>query len=245
MFNYKKLKYDKIFIIILIILIISLTLFYLVINDPKVYTFSPTDKSSKRTIFILGSVHGNEPAGTKACYKLIDHFNKNPPKDKVIIMPMPNLLGYYTNNRYQLKPFNSDINRNFSNEGNDRVSKIILKYVKEADLIIDLHEGYEYNIRYPKSMGSSVIPNKSKVANDTAHKMVQSVNGIITDKNKKFVVSNFYDKEDCYLPDSLACYCNRNNKNFVSIETTGLNPNKQDIDVRVGQQLVMLKSVIY
>jgi len=245
MFNYKKLKYDKIFLIILIILIISLTLFYLVINDPKVYTFSPADKSSKSTIFILGSVHGNEPAGTKTCYKLIEHFNKNPPKDKVIIMPMPNLLGYYTNNRYQLKPFNSDINRNFSNEGNDRVSKIILKYVKESDLIIDLHEGYEYNIRYPKSMGSSVIPNKSKVANDTAHKMVQSVNGMITDKNKKFVVSNFYDKEDCYLPDSLACYCNRNNKNFVSIETTGLNPNKQDIDVRVGQQLVMLKSVIY
>ena len=238
--NLKKLTYDKIFLIILIILIISLTLFYLVINDPKVYIFTPTDKSSNKTIFILGSVHGNEPAGTKACYKLIDHFNKNPPKDKVIIMPMPNLLGYYTNNRYQLKPFNSDINRNFSNEGKDRVSKIILKYVKEADLIIDLHEGYEYNIRYPKSMGSSVIPNKSKVANDTAHKMVQSVNGIITDKNKKFVVSNFYDKEDCYLKDSLACYCNRNNKNFVSIETTGLNPNKQDIDVRVGQMVRML-----
>mgnify|MGYP003389025736 FL=1 len=243
--NLKKLTYDKIFLIILIILIILLTLFYLVINDPKVYIFTPTDKSSKRIIFILGSVHGNEPAGTKACYKLIEHFNKNPPKDKVIIMPMPNLLGYYTNNRYQLKPFNSDINRNFSNEGNDRVSKIILKYVKESDLIIDLHEGYEYNIRYPKSMGSSVIPNKSKVANDLAHKMVQSVNGIITDKNKKFVVSNFYDKEDCYLPDSLACYCNRNNKNFVSIETTGLHPNKQDIDVRVKQQFVMLKSVIY
>ena len=241
--NLKKFTYDKIFLIILIILIISLTLFYLVINDPKVYIFTPTP-SSKRTIFILGSVHGNEPAGTKACYKLIDHFNKNPPKDKVIIMPMPNLLGYYTNNRYQLKPFNSDINRNFSNEGKDRISKIILKYVRQADLIIDLHEGYEYNIRYPKSMGSSVIPNKSKVANDTAHKMVDSVNMIVLDKDKKFVVSNFYDKEDCYLPDSLACYCNRNKKNYISIETTGLNPNKQDIDVRVNQQFVMLKNII-
>jgi hypothetical protein len=236
--NLKKFTYDKIFLIILIILIISLTLFYLVINNPKVYTFSP---NSKKTIFILGSVHGNEPAGTKACYKLIEHFNKNPPKDKVIIMPMPNLLGYYTNNRYQLKPFNSDINRNFSDEGKDRISKIILKYVKEADLIIDLHEGYEYHKRYPKSMGSSVIPNKSKVANDIAHKMVQSVNGLIKDKDKKFVVSNFYDKEDCYLKDSLACYCNRNNKNFVSIETTGLNPNKQDINVRVGQIVKMIK----
>jgi len=239
--NFKKLKYDKILLILFIILIILLTLFYLVINNPKVYTFSP---NSNKTIFILGSVHGNEPAGTKACYKLIDYFNKNPPKDKVIIMPMPNLLGYYTNNRYQLKPFNSDINRNFSNEGKDRVSKIILKYVKESDLIIDLHEGYEFHKRYPKSMGSSVIPNKSKSANDLAHKMVDYVNMNITDKDKKFVVSKFYDKEDCYLKDSLACYCNKNNKNFISIETTGLNPNKQDIDVRVGQQYVMLKNVL-
>jgi len=229
-FNLKKLKYDKICLIILIIIIIILTLFYLVINNPKVYTFS--SNSSGKTIFILGSVHGNEPAGTKACYKLIEYLNKNAPKDKVIVMPMPNLLGYYLDSRYQMKPFNSDI------------SKMILKYVREADLIIDLHEGYEYHVRYPKSMGSSVIPNKSKVANETAHKMVESVNKLIKDKNKKFVVSNFYDKEDCYLPDSLGCYCNKYNKNYISIETTGLNPNKQDIDVRVNQQLTMLKNVV-
>ena len=93
-------------------------------------------------------------------------------------------------------------------------------------------------------MGSSVIPNKSSITNDLAHKMVKSVNMTIKDKNKKFVVSNFYDKEDCYLPDSLACYCNINKKNYISIETTGLNPNKQDIDVRVGQMVRLLESVI-
>jgi predicted deacylase len=239
--NLNKLKYDKLLLLIFIIIIISLTLFYLILNNPRVYTFS--SNSSDNTIFILGSVHGNEPAGTKACYKLIEYFNENPPKDKVIIMPMPNLLGYYVNSRYQLKPFNSDINRNFSNEGKDRISKIILKYVREADLIVDLHEGYEYHIRYPKSMGSSVIPNKSKSANDLAHKMVESVNMIIKDKDKKFVVSNFYDKEDCYLPDSLACYSNRNNKNYISIETTGLNPNKQNIDIRVEQMVSMLRVI--
>ena len=92
-FNLKKLTYDKILLIIFIIIIISLTLFYLVINNPKVYTFSTN--SSGKTIFILGSVHGNEPAGTKACYKLIEHLNKNASKDKVIVIPMPNLLGYY------------------------------------------------------------------------------------------------------------------------------------------------------
>ena len=241
--NLKKLKYDKIFIIIFIVIIMILFAFYLFLNNPRVYTFLPKDKYDK-TIFILGSVHGNEPAGTKACYKLIEYLNANPPKDKVIIMPMPNLLGYYFNSRYQLKPFNSDINRNFSDKGKDRISRIILEYVQKADLIVDLHEGYEYHIKYPKSMGSSVIPNKSSIANNLSHKMVEAVNMNIKDKNKKFVVSDFYDKEDCYLPDSLACYCNRNKKNYISIETTGLNPNKQDIDIRVNQQLIMLKSII-
>ena len=238
----KKNKYDKIFIIIFIVIIMILFSFYLFINNPRVYTFS--SNSSGKTIFILGSVHGNEPAGTKSSYKLIKYLNANPPKDKIIIMPMPNLLGYYFNSRYQLKPFNADINRNFSDKGKDRISRIILKYVQQADLIIDLHEGYEYHIRYPKSMGSSIIPNKSKIANNLAHKMVEAVNMIIKDKNKKFVVSNFYYKKDCYLPDSLACYCNRNKKNYISIETTGLNPNKQDINIRVNQQLTILKSII-
>ena len=242
--NLKKFTYDKILLILLLIIIISLTLFYLVINNPKVYTFTPEIYNSDKTIFILGSVHGNEPAGTQTCYKLIEYLKVNPPKDKIIIIPMPNLLGYYTNIRYQLKPFNSDINRNFNNEGKDRVSKIILKYINQSDLIVDLHEGYEYHIRYPKSMGSSIIPNKSKIANDIAYKMVQSVNGMITDKNKKFVVSNFYNKENCYLKDSLACYCNRYGKNFISIETTGLHPNKQDINVRVNQQFILLKEII-
>ena len=72
--NLKKLKYDKILLIVFIIIIIFLTLFYLILNNPKVYTFLPKDKSNGKTIFILGSVHGNEPAGTKACYKLIEYL---------------------------------------------------------------------------------------------------------------------------------------------------------------------------
>ena len=76
-----------------------------------------------------------------------------------------------------------------------------------------------------------------------AHKMVESVNMIIKDKNKKFVVSNFYDKEDCYLPDSLGCYSNKNKKNYISIETTGLNPNVQDIDIRVEQMVRILRVI--
>ena len=143
-----------------------------------------------------------------------------------------------------MKPFNRDINRNFNDVGKDRVSSIILDYVKQSDFIVDLHEGYEYHKRFSQSMGSSIIPNKGKIALKISNVIVNTVNETIQDEDKKFVVSNFYDKEDCYLPDSLACYCNRHKKDYISIETTGLLTNQQPIQIRVNQHYELLKGII-
>ena len=93
-------------------------------------------------------------------------------------------------------------------------------------------------------MGSSIIPNKSKVALKISNNIVHKVNKTIQDEDKKFVVSDFYDREDCYLPDSLACYCNQNKKNYISIETTGLHGNQQPIEIRVNQHYLLLKEII-
>lgn len=234
---------NKTLLYVTIGILLALFLFYN-FYTPQVYTYDRVSKDKGKTIFILGSVHGNEPSGTKACYHLMNYLKKYPPKHKVIIMPMPNPIGYYLDSRYQLKPFNRDINRNFSDEGKDRISKIILEYVRASDFIVDLHEGYEYHKRYPKSMGSSIIPNKSKVALKISNNIVHKVNKTIQDEDKKFVVSDFYDKEDCYLPDSLACYCNRHKKDYISIETTGLNDNEQPINIRVNQHYLLLKEII-
>ena len=230
----------NILLYIVVILVISLFLFYQ-FYTPQVYTFGPT---TGNTLFILGSVHGNEPSGTNACYRLIDYLKDKELDIQIIIMPMPNPLGYYLDSRYQLKPFNRDINRNFSDVGKDRVSQIILNYVRESDFIVDLHEGYEYHSRYPKSMGSSIIPNQSDVAMTISNSIVNSVNSTIKDKDKQFVVSDFYTKETCYLPDSLACYCNKHKKDYISIETTGLLDNQQPLKIRVNQHYLLLKGII-
>ena len=226
---------------IVIIVVVSLFLFYQ-FYTPQVHTFGPT---TGNTLFILGSVHGNEPSGTNACYRLIDYLKDKELDIQVIIMPMPNPLGYYLDSRYQLKPFHRDINRNFSDVGKDRISQIILNYVRKADFIVDLHEGYEYHSRYPKSMGSSIIPNQSDVAVSISKSIVKSVNSTIRDKDKQFMVSDFYTKETCYLPDSLACYCNKHKKNYISIETTGLLHNKQSLEIRVNQHYLLLLEIIY
>ena len=232
---------NKVLLYVALGLLLALFLFYN-LYTPTVYSFGRGSKG--KTIFILGSVHGNEPSGTKACYHLIDYLKGKPLKNKIIIMPQPNPIGYYLDSRYQMKPFNRDINRNFSDEGKDRVSKIILNYVKKADFIVDLHEGYEYHKRYPKSMGSSIIPNKSKEALKISNNIVHKVNSTIQDEDKKFVVSDFYDREDCSLPDSLACYCNKHKKDYISIETTGLLDNQQPINIRVNQHYLLLKEII-
>ena len=189
------------------IVVICVTFFYLSYT-PEIRVFGP---ENGKKLFILGSVHGNEPSGTLATYQLIDYLQDNPTKIKhrITIMPLPNPLGYYIGSRYQMKPFHSDINRNFSEAGKDRVSEIILTYVRESDFIVDLHEGYEYHTRYPKSMGSSIIPNKSPLAQRVSKDILSSVNNTITSSDKKFAISDFYSREDCYLPDSLGCYSNR------------------------------------
>lgn len=219
---------------------VMLSLFYSCYT-PTVYTFGPTNGPS---LFIVGSVHGNEPSGTKACYHLIKYLSKNPPATKVTIMPMPNPLGYYVGSRYQLKPLNRDLNRNFSDNGKDRISRIILDYVKVSDFVVDLHEGYEFHKRYPASMGSSIIPSQSKVAQDVAKNSLTVVNHSIKDPTKQFTVADFYTREQCYLPDSLACYCNRHQIDYLSIETTGLLENQQPLDIRVEQHFVILLSII-
>jgi len=225
---------------LILFFIVSLTLFYL-IYTPTVYEFRGI---SEKTILIIGSVHGNEPSGTDACYHLIDYLKVNKPQNNIIIIPFPNPIGYYIGSRYQLKPFNRDINRNFNKEGKDRISSIILDYAKRSDLIVDLHEGYEYHKRYPQSMGSSIIPNQSKLAILVSKDILDSVNNTIQEEDKKFVVSDFYIREKCYLPDSLGCWCNNHKKNYISIETTGLLMNKQSINVRVNQHLILLKRII-
>ena len=62
-------------------IIISLFLFYN-FYTPRVYMYDSVSKDKGKTIFILGSVHGNEPSGSKACYRLIDYLKGKPLKNK-------------------------------------------------------------------------------------------------------------------------------------------------------------------
>ena len=65
---------------LIIFIIFSILIYYYNFYVPDVYYFSSKIKGVN--LFILGSVHGNEPAGTNACYKLIDLLKKGKIKVK-------------------------------------------------------------------------------------------------------------------------------------------------------------------
>lgn len=225
----------------LIIIILLILIYFYNFHTPEVVTF----KSNKKgvNIFILGSVHGNEPAGTEACYKLIEMLESKKIKLKsgsITILPMPNPLGYFIGSRHQLKAFNSDINRNFLEDGMDGVSKIILSYVKKSDFIIDMHEGWSFNKINPNSIGSTVTFTQYDRAKNIGKKMLDNVNKTITNNNHKFNLLK-KKKNKCTPKGSLGCYCQKNKIDYILIETTGQN-DIQKLEIRVNQDIIFLKT---
>tara|TARA_B110000208_G_C11794818_1_gene439079 strand:+ start:2399 stop:3157 length:759 start_codon:yes stop_codon:yes gene_type:complete len=206
-------------------------------DDITTYTVN-----NKNKLFILGSVHGNEPAGTDACKLLIKKLKNCKLKNGTLsIYTKPNPYGYNNNIRYQHTLLNRDINRNYINNGRCNVSKFIIKNIKnytKNDLIIDLHEGYDYHKLNSNSVGSTIIPLPNKFCINIANKMVKKLNDNIDEKHKKFtVLINDPNHNDPY--GSFRDWCLKNKKNYILVELTGQN-NKQHINIRVNQNITLL-----
>jgi len=226
-------------------IIIIIYLYFNYIYTPYVYHQDSKKKGTK--LFILGSVHGNEPAGTHACYKLINLFKTKVlklNKGSISILPLPNPLGYALNSRYQLTFYNSDINRNFIKNGKDRISKIILSHIKKNNFVIDLHEGWGFHKFNKKSIGSTITNTNLKKSKIIAKKMLSSINNTINKSKCKFarLIKHKYFKH-CHPKGSLGCYCQKNKINYILIETTGQN-DIQKLKLRVKQDIIMICSAM-
>lgn len=111
--------------------------------------------SGQDVIMIIGTIHGNENAGTPIARNLIGYLKKHDEilaGRKIVILPMVNPDGYYRNQRYNANGV--DLNRNFVafNRINNKVNgphglsepeskviqDLIIKY--RPDRIITFHE---------------------------------------------------------------------------------------------------------
>lgn len=226
-------------ILIIILLIIIIIIVYILNIRQKPIKLTNFKINNNIKILIIGSVHGNEPAGTLSCYELINFLSRNGIKNgNLDIFTMPNKHGYENNSRYQDNLLYPDINRNYIDNGMCKVSKLIINHIlnfNKNDIIIDLHEAKDFHRKNNKSLGSSILP-VNYFTKNLAYHMINKINKNIHDNNKKFTLLSKRKSKIGTLRD----WCKNNNKNYILIELT----KKQNLKIRVEQNIILILEVL-
>jgi predicted deacylase len=204
-----------------------------------------SSRTSDINVLIVGTAHGNEPAGSEALNQLLQLFQQEKLKLKqgtITVIPTMNPCGKKLGIRYQpqellsvLRATRSDLNRNFKEDGTCDVSKKVAEIAKHKTLVIDLHEGWGFHQLQPESMGSAVYPTDHKLSKQIADEIVKTVNKGIPVSKKQFVV----EKEQKPVVGSLRKFCEDSDIPYILIETTGQN-NIQPLSTRANQHLQMV-----
>ena len=193
------------------------------------------------TVLFIGSVHGNEPAGTLA---LEDYFDYDfvPKKGRVMVVTRPNRCGQFLNMRWQPQyiPYFSknlsDLNRSIHKDTRNHVANELTKLIEQSDLVVDLHEGWGFHQLQPSSMGSCVYP--SKKVWSLGETIVSNINKTIPDAKKQFLV-----RQAPELKNTTDEFAQSLGKNSIVVETTGQN-NIQPVQLRVYQQKIVINTVL-
>jgi glutamine amidotransferase-like uncharacterized protein len=150
-------------------------------------------QDSGPVVFVTGGMHGNEPAGSYAAEQ-IRHWPIR--RGKLVVVPRVNTLGLDDKTRW-FPPLKEDeeqrdLNRNFPTSDRELpqspVAEALWELVEQQkpDFVIDLHEGFDFHISNPKSVGSSIILSKSEKRLLLAEKMLSAVNETVDDKKRVF-----------------------------------------------------------
>ena len=156
-----------------------------------------TDKPGP-TVMIVGGIHGNEPAGAYAAEQ-IRHWTIS--RGTLVVLPCANRPGRAANIRYLPdRPMEErDLNRNFPSPKTKSTRGVLAREIwkltrdVQPDWVLDLHEGYEFNVSHKppkgkkKSVGTSLIYLRNGKIQPLVDRMLNTVNATITDKDRRFV----------------------------------------------------------
>ena len=110
----------------------------------KKYTFKSERKGYN--VLFLGAIHGNEPAGPKAIYKVLEKFASKalvPLSGTLSFIPICNPKAYDND----VRQIDENLNRIIKKYDNpqtyeQQLANELVDYIKEADVIIDLHSTF-------------------------------------------------------------------------------------------------------
>lgn len=145
------------------------------------------------TALVVGGVHGDEPAGARAAlqvsgWRLV--------KGKLVVIPCANEPGLRAGTRRMpgLSKARGDLNRQFPTAARPApvgvLATALWSFVEQLrpDLVLDLHEGYDFTQRNPKSVGSSLIGAAHPGTADLAMAAQAAVNAEIAVADLQFVL---------------------------------------------------------
>jgi len=209
----------------------------------QVYEFTSSYRTGDPTICIIGSVHGNEPAGTYALQELIKNkwFDRIT-NSRVIVILNPNPIGLMTNNRESWEWGWFDINRSYDlYNSTNYTSKTIVRQIQEcvlkSDLVLEFHEGWGFHKINPTSLGSTIMPTNHTLAINVGKSMLSNINTQILDYSKQFTLIL---NDACGITSSLGCYCEKKSIPHILLEITGQN-DKQPIELRKKQVQLLIR----
>jgi predicted deacylase/glutamine amidotransferase-like uncharacterized protein len=144
-------------------------------------------------VFVTGGMHGDEPAGSYAAEQ-IRHWPIR--RGRLVVVPRVNTLGLDAKTR-SLPPLKKDdeqrdLNRDFPTSDREPpqspVAEALWNLVQKQkpDFVIDLHEGFDFHINNPKSVGSSIIFSNSDKRSLLAEQMLAAVNATVVDEKRAF-----------------------------------------------------------
>ncbi len=146
------------------------------------------------TVFIVGGIHGNEPAGAAAAEEIL-HWRLT--KGRLVVLPRANVPALLANQRGipGVPDEEANLNRNFpaaggTNEAVGPLAQAIWQLVsaQRPDWLLDLHEGVDFSKAGTGSVGSSLIAPRSEPAVGLAKLMQATVNATIADEAKQFML---------------------------------------------------------
>lgn len=239
-----------------IFLVITALITFVVLNanaDIKIFRYGDqvtghtSDTSQKSKLVIIAGVHGNEPAGTYTLLNMIkegyfDKPNITQKYKQIVVIPAVNEWGLKNSTRYTANPILPDINRSFSENGaSGKIPNQLVKEIKDADLVLDFHEGWGYYREGLGSIGSSISPSSLVKDKSIVKKIQDNLNKNIKDPIKKFSIINKNPSDES--DKMLSAYAEAKKIPYILIETTGQN-DIQPINVREGQIKTIINTVL-
>lgn len=188
------------------------------------------------TVFIVGGVHGNEPAGYQAARTFV---NTQPKIGKIVVIPEANRAAIRAGARIGSHP--GDLNRQFPRRRGEQPGSPLAESLwslvlqMKPDYLFDLHEGYDFHKVNPESVGQTIIYYPKGDAATLAKVMQKAVNAGISRSEHQFQLLRYP------VQGSLA----RAAAMFTPARSMILETSKQQpLGVRVGQHVTMVEAAL-